>query len=87
MAQSSAEKKDRFGRMFPPRVEKLKDTLRLMSNCTNKSNYEWNQDLVKRCYIEIAKAIEDSADLFEIDLAVTVDGTPVVEIDTTEPLE
>ena len=53
MPQSVEEKTTRFKKIFPPRVEKLIDGLRLLGNCTNKSNYEWNKDLVKRAWIEI----------------------------------
>lgn len=87
MPQSTAEKKDRFSRMFPPRVETLIKTLKLLGNCTNKSNYEWNQDLVKRAWIEVAKKLEATAAEFDIEFAVTVDGQPCYTVDTSEPLQ
>ena len=40
------ENKDRFGRMFPARVETLVKTLKLIGNCSNKHNYEWDNKLV-----------------------------------------
>ena len=86
MPQSSAEKRDRFARMFPPRVEKLTDTLRLLENCTAKSNYEWNEDLVKRSWIEIAKKLRDTAKAYDMELTVMLDGDEVQYIDTSEPI-
>jgi hypothetical protein len=86
MTQPIAEKRDRFKRMFPPRVEKLVDTMRLIGNCTNKQNYDWDEDLVKRCWIEIAKMLEETADLFGVKFSVQVNDVPVIEIDTNEPL-
>ena len=87
MPQPLEERQDRFKRMFPPRVETLVKTLKLLGNCTNKSNYAWNQDLVKRAWIEVAKKLEDTAALYDVEFAVTVDGKPVITVDTTEPLE
>ena len=87
MPQPLEERQDRFKRMFPPRVETLIKTLKLLGNCTNKSNYAWNHDLVKRAWVEIAKQLEKTADLYEIDLSVMVDGESASLIDTSEPLE
>ena len=86
MPQPLAERQDRFKRMFPPRVETLVKTLKLLGNCTNKSNYAWNQDLVKRAWIEIAKKLEDTAALYDVNFQVTVDSVPVISVDTAEPL-
>ena len=87
MPQPLEERQDRFKRMFPPRIETLVKTLKLLGNCTNKSNYAWNQDLVKRAWIEVAKKLEDTAALYDVEFTVTVDGEPVITIDTTEPLQ
>ena len=86
MPQSIEEKSDRFKRMFPPRVRTLVKTLKLLGNCTDKSNYHRDEDLVKRCWIEIARKLEDTAALYEIDFQVTLNGEPVAFIDTSEPL-
>ena len=77
MSETSASRRDRFGRMFPPRVEKLIDQLRLLANCTNKSSYEWNQDLVHDAWLEIASHLKSTAKLYDIDFDVLVDGDQV----------
>lgn len=86
MAQSSEEKRDRFKRMYPPRVEKLVDTMRLLENCTAKSNYEWDEDLVKRSWIEIAKRLQETAAAYDLKLDISLNGDQVHYIDTTEPM-
>lgn len=78
------EKKARFARMFPPRVEKLIDQLRLLSNCTNTSSYEFDKDLVKRCWIEIGKRLELTAKEFGVSFKVTLDNKPLSEYDTSK---
>ena len=86
MPQSSAEKRDRFARMFPPRAEKLVDQFRLLENCTSKSNYEWTEDTVKRAWVEIAKQLRQTAKAYDLDLEITLNGDEVQFIDTQEPL-
>ena len=86
MAQTSKEKRDRFKRMYPPRVEKLVDTMRLLENCTAKSNYEWDEDLVKRSWIEIAKRLQETAKAYDMDLTVMLNGDEVQYLDTSEPM-
>lgn len=87
MPQSSAEKRDRFKRMFPPRVEKLVDQFRLLENCTSKSNYEWNEDLVKRAWVEIAKSLRATCKAYDLELTVMLNGDEVQFIDTGQPLQ
>lgn len=86
MPQSSEEKRDRFARMFPPRAEKLIDQMRLLQNCTSKSNYEWTPDTVKRAWIEIAKALQDTAAAYDLNLEILLDGDEISLIDTSKPL-
>ena len=86
MPQSSAEKRDRFARIFPPRAEKLVDQFRLLENCTSKSNYEWTEDTVKRAWVEIAKQLRQTAKAYNLDLEITLNGDEVQFIDTQEPL-
>lgn len=86
MPQTSAEKRDRFARIYPSRVEKLVDTMRLLENCTSKSNYEWSEDLVKRSWIEIAKKLQDTAAAYDLKFEVLLDGDNVEFIDTSTPL-
>jgi len=72
--------------MFPPRVEKLVQQLKLLENCTSKSNYEWTEDTVKRAWIEIAKKLRDTAKAYDLDLDISLNGDEVQFIDTSKPM-
>ena len=82
----TAEKRDRFARIFPPRVEKLVKSLDVLCNCSSKSSYDWTPDLVKRAWLEIAKALATAAKSFDLDLNITLDGVNIKEIDTSKKL-
>ena len=82
----TAERRDRFARMFPSRVEKLVKNLDLLCNCSNKSSYDWTPDLVQRAWIEIAKTLQTGAKSFGLNLIITLDGKNIREIDTSKKL-
>lgn len=72
--------------MFPPRVEKLVHQFGLLQNCTSKGNYEWDEDIVKRAWIEIAKALQETAAAYDLELDISLNGDQVNYIDTTKRL-
>jgi len=80
-------KRERFSRLFPDRVKKLLKSLEILENCSNKSNYEFNEDLVQRSWIEIGKQFEMVARSFDMDLHMTLDGKDLKAYDTSKPLE
>ena len=82
----TAEKRDRFARIFPARVEKLVKSLEVLLNCSNTSSYDWTPDLVQRAWVEIAKTLQTAAKSFGLNLVITLDGKNVREIDTTKKL-
>ena len=75
------EKKEAFNRIFPPRVEKLIKALDVLSNCSNKSGYIWNQALIHDVFVTIAQIFQEKAKLFGVKFEVLVDG---VEVDFVE---
>ena len=81
------EKRDRFARLYPDRVKKLIKSLEILTNCSNKSNYEFDEDLVRRTWIEIGKHFQLAAAEFDTDFTVLLNGANVADIDTTEPLK
>ena len=83
----TAEKRDRFARIFPPRVEKLVKSLEVLTNCSNKSSYDWTPDLVKRAWIEIAKTLAVAAKSFDLDLVIELDGVDIRDINTKKKLK
>ncbi len=75
------DKKEAFNRIFPPRVEKLIKALDVLSNCSNKSGYIWNQALIHDVFVTIAQIFQEKAKLFGVKFEVLVDG---VEVDFVE---
>ena len=83
----TAEKRDRFARIFPPRVEKLVKSLEVLTNCSSKSSYDWTPDLVKRAWLEIAKTLAVAAKSFDLDLVIELDGVDIRDINTSKKLK
>ena len=82
-----AEKRDRFARIFPPRVEKLVKSLEVLANCSSKSSYDWTPDLVKRAWLEIAKTLAITAKSFDLDLVIELNGVDIRDINTKKRLK
>lgn len=80
------DKRDRFSRLYPDRVKRLIKGLEVLENCSNKSNYEFDEDLVKRTWIEIGKQFEQVSRAFDVDFQVTLDGKELIDYDTSKPL-
>ena len=78
------DKKQAFSRIFPPRVDKLIKALDILSNCSNKGSYIWNQELIHDVFVTIAQIFQEKAKLFGVDFVVMVDGVEVewVELKT-----
>ena len=75
------DKKQAFSRIFPPRVDKLIKTLDVLSNCSKKSGYMWDQDLIHDVFVTIAQIFARTAEGFGVKFEVLVDG---VEVDYAE---
>lgn len=82
-----AERRDRFARIFPPRVEKLVKSLDVLTNCSSKSSYDWTPDLVQRAWLEIAKQLSTAAKSFGLDLEIRLNGADIKTIDTSKKLK
>ena len=72
MAQTSAEKKSRFARVAVPRIESAINQFRLISNCSSKSNYEWDQLKLKKVFVHVLIAVQDCAAAFDLDVHFTI---------------
>lgn len=83
----TAERRERFSRIFPARVEKMVKNLDLLCNCSNKSSYDWTPDLVQRAWIEIAKTLQTGAKSFGLNLIITLDGKNIRDIDTKKKIK
>ena len=75
------EKTEAFARVFPFRLKTLKETMRKMQNCSNKSNYAWPEDKVKRAFVGLAIYFVETAKKFGLDLDITINGETVTDKD------
>ena len=61
MAES---KRDRFVRIVETRTNKILDMLRLLANCANKSNYDYDDDDIKQVFAAIDKEVKATKNAF-----------------------
>ena len=52
-------KRDRFVRIVEKRVNNILKNLDSLSNCSNKRNYEYSQNDVKKIFTEIEKKVKE----------------------------
>lgn len=57
-------KRARFVKIAENRTNKIIDMLRLLANCSNKSNYEYNEDDVKQIFTAIEKELKNTKNAF-----------------------
>jgi hypothetical protein len=71
------EKKERFARIFPARVDKIRDQLRVLGNCASKSSYEYDQSKVNLFFAYILQEMIVLAKSFGVKVTAKVDNTDV----------
>lgn len=57
-------KRERFKKVAGNRVQRVLDTLNLLSNCSNRNNYEYTEADVKLMFSEIDKALRATKESF-----------------------
>jgi len=57
-------KRARFVKIAENRTNKIIDMLRLLANCSNKSNYEYDEDDVKQIFAAIEKEVKSTKNAF-----------------------
>lgn len=57
-------KRERFVRIAEARTNKILDMLRLLGNCSNKSNYEYTDEDVKQIFTAIDKEVKAARNAF-----------------------
>ena len=60
-------KKQRFDRIANARKDKILDTLRLLENCSNKSNYDYTDEDINNIFENLEQAIRDVKSKFTSD--------------------
>lgn len=58
-------KENRFKRVVQKRVQNVLDSLRRLSQCSNKRMYRWNDEQLKKIWLAIDKELKMSKDGFE----------------------
>lgn len=59
-------KRERFKKVAGNRVQRLLDTFALLSNCSNRNNYEYTEEDVKLMFTELEKALRQSQEMFKL---------------------
>ena len=57
-------KRDRFVRIAEQRTNHILDTLRLLGNCANKSNYEYSEEDVRKIFGAIERELRNTKNKF-----------------------
>ena len=70
-------KRDRFARLAPARVAKIRKGLRVLSNCSNKSNYSWKPNQMQMLFGLLMREFITCAKAFDITVDATVNGIDV----------
>ena len=60
-------KKERFDRISNARKDKILDTVRLLENCSNISNYEYSEEEINNIFDELTNALENAKAKFSTD--------------------
>lgn len=57
---NNTTKRQRFTKVATNRVQKIIDYLALLQNCSNRNNYEYDEEDVNHMFEEIGKALRES---------------------------
>ena len=66
MADSA--KRQRFTKVATNRVQKIIDYMGLLQNCSNRNNYEYDEEDVNYMFEEITKALKDAKAVYSNEL-------------------
>ena len=58
-------KEERFKRIAEKRVQRVLDSLRSLSQCSNKRMYDWNEGQLKKIWNAIEKSLKSCKEKFE----------------------
>lgn len=70
-------KRDRFARLAPARVNKIREGLRVLSNCSNKNNYTWKQNQMQLLFGLLMREFISCAEAFDVTVSATVNDIDV----------
>ena len=63
-------RRERFTKVATNRVQKIIDYLNLLQNCSNRRNYEYDEEDVNHMFEEISKALKDAKAVYSNELNI-----------------
>lgn len=60
----SQNKRERFKRLASTRTSEVLRRIKILSNCANRSAYDYNEEEISRIFSAIDKAVKDSRSKF-----------------------
>lgn len=64
-------KRNRFEKVASNRVQRILDTLVLLQNCSNRNNYEYDENDVNRMFTEISRKLRETKAVYINELSKT----------------
>ena len=61
---SQETKRERFVRIAEARTNKILEMMRLLGNCSSKSNYEYNDEDIKKIFSALEKELKNTKNRF-----------------------
>lgn len=61
---NTPDKKDRFKRLATARTNEILKKLRILSNCANRSAYEYSEEEINKIFVAIERAAKESKSKF-----------------------
>lgn len=65
---ADSPKRQRFTKVATTRVQRIISTLSLLQNCSNRNNYEYDEEDVSHMFEEINKAVRDARNVYTNEL-------------------
>ncbi len=63
-AKISQNRRERFKRLASTRTSEVLKKIKILSNCANRSAYDYNEDEIAKIFYAIDKAVKDSKSKF-----------------------
>lgn len=60
----SQNKRERFKRLAPTRTNEVLRRIKILSNCANRSAYDYNEEEISKIFSAIDKAVKESKSKF-----------------------
>lgn len=62
---TSEEKRERFKRVAENRTNRIIESIRLLGNCSNRSNYEYSEEDIKKIFNAIDNELKETKQKYQ----------------------